>query len=406
MPRAASAGPAHRVTLAPGGGPGVGGGQRDLRRRPFLQAGAHVADTAFSALRTCPEDGRSFAWIGMLRPGLEEIEAVAREFGLHELAVEDTVNEHQRPKMERYGETTFVVLRPARYVDAAELIKLGEVHLFLGPDFAITVRHADEPHLAEVRKRLEDDPELLAHGPYAVLWGVLDRVVDDYVPVLEGLQDDVDQIEEQVFNGDTGVSKRIYQLTREVIAFHRAVEPLATPSRSCGGASARTASTPTSSCAAGCATSRTTTPACSSASRTSGPLLDEPRERAGHAGRAAAERGDGADDRGGLRAERAGQADLVVGGHRVRPDARGRHLRHELRPHARLHWTLGYPFAPMLMVLTGGVLWVLFKHNDWRQPAPFAGPRLAARAAERRAVHERLAADRRAAARARPASWP
>jgi len=183
-------------------------------------------DTAFSALRSCPEDGRSFAWIGMLRPGSDEINAVAREFDLHELAVEDTVNQHQRPKLERYGETTFVVLRPARYVDPVEVIKLGELHLFLGPEFAITVRHADEPDLAVVRKCLEEDPELLAHGPYAVLWGVLDRVVDDYLPVLQGLQDDIDQIEEQVFGGDAGVSKRIYQLTREVIAFHRAVEPL------------------------------------------------------------------------------------------------------------------------------------------------------------------------------------
>jgi magnesium transporter len=183
-------------------------------------------DKAFSALRSCPDDGRSFAWIGMLRPGMDEIEAVAKEFGLHELAVEDTVNQHQRPKLERYGDTTFVVLRPARYVDPVEVIKIGEVHLFLGPEFAITVRHADEPDLAVVRKYLEEDPELLAHGPYAVLWGVLDRVVDDYGPVLQGLQDDIDQIEEQVFDGDTGVSKRIYQLTREVIAFHRAVEPL------------------------------------------------------------------------------------------------------------------------------------------------------------------------------------
>ena len=183
-------------------------------------------NTAFDALRTCPDDGHSFAWIGMLRPGKDEIDAVAREFGLHELAVEDTVNQHQRPKMERYGETTFVVLRPARYVDSVEVIKLGELHLFLGPEFAITVRHADEPDLAQVRKTLEDDPDLLAHGPFAVLWAVLDRVVDDYVPVLQGLQDDIDQIEEQVFGGDAGVSKRIYQLTREVIAFHRAVEPL------------------------------------------------------------------------------------------------------------------------------------------------------------------------------------
>jgi magnesium transporter len=183
-------------------------------------------DTAFDALRTCPDDGRSFAWIGLLSPDRGEIDAVADEFALHELAVEDTVNQHQRPKLERYGDTTFVVLRPARYVDPVEVITLGEVHVFLGPEFVITVRHADEPNLAEVRKCLEDDPELLAHGPWAVLWGVLDRVVDDYVPVLEGLQLDIDQIEEQVFGGDAEVSKRIYQLTREVIAFHRAVEPL------------------------------------------------------------------------------------------------------------------------------------------------------------------------------------
>ena len=183
-------------------------------------------DTAFSALRSCPADGHSFAWIGMLRPGRDEIDAVAGEFDLHPLAVEDTVNQHQRPKMERYGETTFVVLRPARYVDSVEVISFGELHLFLGPEFAITVRHADEPDLATVRRLLEDDPDLLAHGPYAVLWAVLDRVVDDYVPVLEGLQVDIDEIEEQVFGGDAGVSKRIYQLTRQVIAFHRAVEPL------------------------------------------------------------------------------------------------------------------------------------------------------------------------------------
>jgi magnesium transporter len=183
-------------------------------------------DTAFDALRSCPDDGHSFAWIGMLRPGTEEIDAVAREFSLHELAVEDTCDAHQRPKMERYGETVFVVLRPAHYVDPVEVITLGEIHLFLGPDFVITVRHADEPNLAEVRKCLEDDPELLAHGPFAVLWGVLDRVVDDYGPVLEGLQVDIDEIEEQVFGGHTEVSKRIYELTREVIQFHRAVEPL------------------------------------------------------------------------------------------------------------------------------------------------------------------------------------
>ena len=183
-------------------------------------------DTALEALRSCPADGHSFGWIGMLRPDPAEIDAVAREFQLHELAVEDTVNAHQRPKLERYGETVFVVLRPARYLDPHEVVEIGEVHLFLGPDFVITVRHAEEPDLAQVRRRLEQDPELLAHGPFAVLYAVLDTVVDDYGPVLDGLQYDIDQIEVQVFDGDPRVSRRIYQLTREVIDFQRAVEPL------------------------------------------------------------------------------------------------------------------------------------------------------------------------------------
>jgi len=183
-------------------------------------------DQAFDALRSCPDDGRSFCWIGMVRPDRAELKAVAAEFGLHDLAVEDTVTAHQRPKLELYGDTTFVVLRPARYIDSVEVVDLVEVHLFLGSDFVITVRHGEEPDLRAVRHRLESDPELLAHGPFAVLYAVLDCVVDDYGPVLDGLQDDIDQIEEQVFDGDPTASRRIYQLTREVIEFQRAVEPL------------------------------------------------------------------------------------------------------------------------------------------------------------------------------------
>src|SRR6185312_5898232 len=111
--------------------------------------------------KSCPSDGHSFCWIGMLRPDEKEITAVAEEFGLHGLAVEDTINAHQRPKLERYGDVLFVVLRPARYVDPVEVVEIGEVHLFLGPDFVLTVRHAEEPDLSEVRRRLEADPELL-----------------------------------------------------------------------------------------------------------------------------------------------------------------------------------------------------------------------------------------------------
>jgi len=182
--------------------------------------------------RTCEElrdpegSERRFCWIGLLNPSVEEIRAVAKEFELHPLAVEDAIDAHQRPKLERYGETEFVVLRPARYVDPVEVVEIGEVHLFLGPDFVVVVRHAEEPNLADVRHRLEADPKLLSRGPYAVLYAVLDKVVDDYLPVLVGLQNDIDEIEVQVFDGDPGASKRIYQLTREVIEFQRAVEPL------------------------------------------------------------------------------------------------------------------------------------------------------------------------------------
>ena len=181
-------------------------------------------DHTFEELRSC--GGGSFCWIGLLRPTHEEIRAVADEFGLHALAVEDTVTAHQRPKLERYDDVLFVVLRPARYVDREEVVELGEVHLFVGPDFVITVRHAEEPDLAAVRHRLEADPGLLDGGPHAVLYAVLDKIVDDYVPVLDGLQDDIDGIEVQVFGGDPGVSRRTYTLTREVIEFQRAVQPL------------------------------------------------------------------------------------------------------------------------------------------------------------------------------------
>ncbi len=183
-------------------------------------------ETTFDTLRAQPP-GHSLAWIGLLRPDKTEVKAVAAEFGLHPLAVEDTIHFHQRPKLERYDDVLFVVLRPARYVDPVEVVEIGEIHLFLGPDFVITVRHADEPDLARVRQDLESRPELLAHGPHAVLHAVLDRVVDDYGPVLDGLENDVDEIEVQVFDGDAGASRRIYTLTREVIEFQRAVEPLA-----------------------------------------------------------------------------------------------------------------------------------------------------------------------------------
>ncbi|HSV40561.1 MAG TPA: magnesium/cobalt transporter CorA [Nocardioidaceae bacterium] len=166
------------------------------------------------------------AWIGLYRPTRAEIESVGEEFSFHALAMEDTIHAHQRPKIERYEDVLFTVLRPARYVDTQELVELGEVHVFTGPDFIVTVRHAESPDLARVRKRLEGSPELLRLGPEAVLYAILDQVVDEYGPVVDGLENDIDEIELQVFEGDPEVSRRIYQLLREVIEFQRATQPL------------------------------------------------------------------------------------------------------------------------------------------------------------------------------------
>jgi magnesium transporter len=170
---------------------------------------------------------RGVAWIGLYKPTEEEFASVAGEFGLHPLAVEDAVNAHQRPKLERYdGGTLFVVLRPARYLDETETVEFGEVHLFVGEDFVVTVRHGEASELGKVRHRLEGDPELLRAGPQAILYVVVDRVVDDYAPVVAGLENDIDEIETQVFSGNAGASRRIYELSREVIQFQRATEPL------------------------------------------------------------------------------------------------------------------------------------------------------------------------------------
>src|SRR5678815_347350 len=166
------------------------------------------------------------AWIGLYRPAESQILAVADEFGLHEVAVEDAIVAHQRPKLERYGDTLFVVLRAARYLDDVEEVEFGELHLFVGPDFVISVRHSEAPQLSAVRRRLESNPDLLALGPEAVLYAIMDRVVDGYAPVVAGLENDIDEIETEVFGGDPKVSRRIYELSREVIEFQRATSPL------------------------------------------------------------------------------------------------------------------------------------------------------------------------------------
>ena len=182
--------------------------------------------TVAEAARRLRDQPGTMAWIGLYRPAEAQLLAVAEEFGLHELAVEDAIVAHQRPKLERYGDTLFVVLRAARYLDEVEEVAFGEIHLFVGSNFVLTVRHGQAPDLAAVRRRMEGDPELLRLGPEAVLYAILDGIVDGYAPVVAGLQNDIDEIETEVFGGDPKVSRRIYELSREVIEFQRATSPL------------------------------------------------------------------------------------------------------------------------------------------------------------------------------------
>jgi magnesium transporter len=182
--------------------------------------------TLAETYRRLREQPDAMAWIGLYRPAEAQLLAVGEEFGLHELAVEDAIVAHQRPKLERYGDTLFVVLRAARYLDDVEEVDFGEIHVFVGRNFVLTVRHGQAGDLAAVRHRMEDDHELLRRGPEAVLYAILDAVVDGYAPVVAGLQHDIDEIETEVFGGDPKVSRRIYELSREVIEFQRATRPL------------------------------------------------------------------------------------------------------------------------------------------------------------------------------------
>ena len=168
----------------------------------------------------------AFVWVGVVEPSEEEFQAVAAEFGLHELAVEDAVRAHQRPKVEEYGETVHVVVKTARYVDPKEVIELGELSIFVAPDFVITVRHG-KADLAAVRERLEQRPDLLEKGPGAVLYAIVDHVVDRYMEAAHGFDEDVREVELQVFGDGQNPTQRIYKLEREVLEFQAATAPLA-----------------------------------------------------------------------------------------------------------------------------------------------------------------------------------
>jgi magnesium transporter len=170
-----------------------------------------------------------FVWLGLFEPTPEELAEVGEKFGLHELALEDAAKPHQRPKLEDYDDSYFVVLRPARYDDDREEVEFGEIMIFLSTSYVIVVRHGEASELGDARKRLEANPELLRTGPAAAVWAIVDKVVDDYQPVVDGIDNDITEVEESLFTNHDDATQRIYFLKREVIEFHNATAPLRPP---------------------------------------------------------------------------------------------------------------------------------------------------------------------------------
>jgi magnesium transporter len=195
------------------------------------------------ALDIAREHGNGFVWLGLKEPDAAQLGHIAETFGLHELAVEDAVTRGQRPKVERYGDMTFCTMRTARYVEheeltaSSEIVETGDMMMFIGEHFIITVRHGDACNLGRIRSQLDQRSELLRHGPWAVAYAVYDLVVDVYLDVVGSLEDDIDVIEEVVFATEaregrrhrSGRIQRIYQLKRELMEFKRAVLPLQRP---------------------------------------------------------------------------------------------------------------------------------------------------------------------------------
>ena len=196
--------------------------------------GKYTHAAALNKVRELEQTGTpAFVWIGLHEPDEHQMQAVADVFGLHELAVEDAVHAHQRPKLERYDNTLFLVLKTITYVEhesvakAREIVETGEIMIFVGPDFVVTVRHGDHGGLAGVRKRMDNTPANCALGPYAVMHAIADHVVDSYLEVTDLVENDIDAMEENVFSPTSTTDiEHIYLLKREVVEMRRAVSPL------------------------------------------------------------------------------------------------------------------------------------------------------------------------------------
>ncbi|MGW3916113.1 magnesium/cobalt transporter CorA [Streptomyces sp. NPDC005070] len=206
------------------------------------------ADDLSEALAQCRAGGHAFVWIGLHEPTEKEFDLVTEEFGLHPLAVEDALKAHQRPKLEVYEDSLFVVLKPVSYEPRSDTVTSGEVMVFVGDSFVVTVRHGEESPLKAVRQRLESDPETLRHGPTAVLHSIADATVDHYLDVATELGTDLEELEAEVFSPHLGGSRhtasRIYAFKRQVQEFRRATVPLAMPLARLAGSGLRSADVP------------------------------------------------------------------------------------------------------------------------------------------------------------------
>ncbi|MCU1614868.1 MAG: corA [Frankiales bacterium] len=242
---ASSPGPLQRrgsrgLRPGPAGAPRTRPPRRDIPD-PVIDCAVYVegrrqpAGDPRDALRLATERN-GFVWLGLYEPTESELGVYAEEYGLHPLAIEDAVYAHQRPKLERYDDAVFMVLKTARYVEheqltaTSEVVDTGEVMVFLGPHYVITVRHGDHSELHELRGRLEQEHDLLCLGPSAVLYAVADLVADNFLDVATAVEEDVDELEASVFSPQrTDDVGRLYQLKRELLELRRAVLPLELP---------------------------------------------------------------------------------------------------------------------------------------------------------------------------------
>jgi len=303
----------------------------------------------YDAMRARASAKGDFVWVGLHQPSHEELGKVATAFGLHHLAVEDAVKAHQRPKLERYGDHLFLIVKTLWYVEEEDAVETGEISLFVGEDFVVTVRHGDGGALQSARSHLEKRERVLTHGPSAVVYAVCDSVVDAYLEVVDALEEDVDEVEASVFStARTNDSARIYTLKREIAEVRRAVMPLREPMRRFASGLV--------------------------------PGMDEAaapffRDVADHLIRAA-ELVDNLDSllSSAFEAHLAGisvqqnndmrkisAAVGLVAAPTLIAGVYGMNFDHM----PELHWAWGYPFALALMILTSGVLWVFFKKSGW-----------------------------------------